>query len=151
MSTPARPEGALVERPDKFVCLSCGHEVPFHEALSKSAGPVQLDAYNLSRHPQHASAVGCIVAGWAQVEDALAYIHFLISGAPTWQAAATFYAIPNNSSRINVIAALTVRMVGRLEFRTRLLILLESTSKIAINRNKYAHGMWSIGASGSDA
>jgi hypothetical protein len=100
--------------------------------------------YDLTNHPEHATALGMITAAWALVEYELCMMLALVMRAPPWMAHKAYYAIVNNMARIDMIRACSKEMVGDKKYKKRLTELLEKTKTIAGARNGYAHKLWLI-------
>lgn len=105
--------------------------------------------YDLENHPDHARALGSLVATWGVIEHLLCNLFALMLRAPPWRTQAAYYAIVNNNARIDMIRASAKDMVGVTVFYSKLSELLDTAKTLAGARNGYVHKLWLI--EGADA
>lgn len=85
-----------------------------------------------------------LISAWAAVESKLCLLMAFLLRAPPWHVATAFYAIVNNSGRLEMLRASGTHMVGADRFQSPLNQLLDRARSLADKRNGYAHKPWVV-------
>jgi hypothetical protein len=98
--------------------------------------------YNLCDHPDHAAALGRLVANWSTVENSLCGTLAFLMRTPYWYAHSAYHAVVSNRARIEMLLALTPLMVGGATYRQRCIDLLTKAREVGETRNGFVHATW---------
>ncbi len=102
----------------------------------------ELPYYDLSGHPEHAKALGRIAATWALVEHQLCRVFTALLRCPPQRGHAAYYAIINNSARIDMLRSIALDETLDTKDRETIMRLLERAQTVAGKRNSYIHKLW---------
>ena len=102
----------------------------------------KLPYYDLSDHPELALALGRIAATWALVEHQLCNVLTALLRCPPQRGHAVYYAIINNSARIDMLRSIALDKTLDAKDRKTIMRLLERAQTAAGKRNGYIHKLW---------
>ena len=99
-------------------------------------------------YPEHARMIGCIVAEWSQIEYRIIFWLSLSLGANNTMIMPMIYAIEASRARLDATSAAFLEVVKEEPARSELVAILEEAKSLLNQRNKFAHALYGISASG---
>ncbi len=106
----------------------------------------------IERFPEHARLIGFFIAEWSQVEHNLVLIFAICLEAPSPVVRPMLYAIESSGARLEaMIAALKQLFAEDAETRELLVELFDQAKSLLHQRNKFAHSLYGVSATGEMA